>query len=114
MTDTTVTPELLLFLAGKMGLEWRHICTDAGSEGRVAYGVGGYCIFNPHTDPAQFGRLVIWAWQNGVDSIGTDGPEQVEVYDGIDWHSQPHDGTEDGIMAAAVVAIARALGWEGE
>jgi len=114
MTDTTVTPELLLFLAGRMGLDRPYICTEAGTEGTVAYGVGGYCIFNPARDPAQFGRMMVWAALNGLEPMLAKRHAFAGLVGTSSDYTQAHDSTEAGIMAATVVAIARALGWEGE
>lgn len=112
-----VTPEMLLFLAGRMGLPNpvlhaypNHVtCADdqvAINEPRP----NGYS-FNPATDDAQFGRLVVWAAQNGM------GPTIEDTYcaafdNEVVHYKVAHDSTTDSIRAAAVVAVCRALGWE--
>ena len=106
MTDTTVTPELLLFLAGKMGVavEMRgpFVC--------LAHGGRGYA---PHTDPAQFGRMVVWAAMNGLEPMLAKRHTFAGLVGTSSDYTQAHDSTEAGIMAATVVAIARAAGYEG-
>lgn len=107
-----VTPEMLLFLAGRVGLERPYICTEAGIEGKVAYGIGGYCIFNPATDDAQFGRLVVWVTMQGRGVTMTN--ESCCCYLTDDWTTEQwadHDNTPDSIRAAAVVAICKSLGY---
>lgn len=118
MTDTTVTPEMLLFLAGKMGLPNpvlhaypNHVtCADdqvAINEPRP----NGYS-FNPATDDAQFGRLVVWAAMQGMEPDFSHGIVRVWPI-GKDYPcAEENDSTPDSIRAAAVVAICRALGWE--
>jgi len=107
-----VTPEMLLWLAERMGLERPYICTEAESKGKVAHGVGGYCIFNPATDDAQFGRLVVWAAMNMVSPMLDEDSVFTTRLDNHDTVEVPHNSTPDSIRAAAVVAICRALGWE--
>ena len=98
-----VTPEMLLFLAGKMGLEKPYIFTGAFAAGLVSYGFGGYLTFKPHTDDAQFGRLVVWASQ---------GPTMPFIRMVGAMRAMPEPSTPDSIRAAAVVAICRALGFD--
>lgn len=100
-----VTPEMLLFLAGKVGVA--DATAYDGWDGKDIIVLPGGHEFNPATDDAQFGRLVVWACQNGVWLNFSDlcvcciAPESV-----------PHNSTPDGIRAAAVVAICRALGFQ--
>ena len=106
-----VTPEMLLFLAGKMGMPNPHIHELlAGGSGVMCEDDSGKFYFIPHISDAQFGPLVVWAptqrlsitiWEDAVLVMPKDGDEQ--------W--QEHNNTPDSIRAAAVVAICRALGY---
>lgn len=91
-----VTPEMLLWLAGKVDVP--------------------ACSYAPHLDSAQFGRLVVWMLEHGYSisplltahiSIAWKGPGRRLIS-----CRSAHDSTPDSIRAAAVVAIAKALGWE--
>lgn len=107
-----VTPEMLLWLAERMGL-------TASSErnGPLVFVRSDvdetWSIFNPATDYAQFGRLVVWALGKGIYLSGDYGCVTANL-----WEQRKrdirHNSTPDSIRAAAVVAICRALGWEGK
>lgn len=101
-----VTPEMLLWLAGKMGMPEARIIRG-GRESAIVW-TAGYSEFNPATDDAQFGRLVVWAAMQGLWLDFGSGSVKVGAYQHIN-----HDSTPDSIRAAAVVAVCRALGWEG-
>lgn len=109
MTDTTVTPEMLLFLAGKMGLQLNRygdclfVAEPDGCDGD---------LFNPASDPAQFGRMVVWAALNGLEPMLAKRHAFAGLVGTSSDYTQAHDSTEAGIMAATVVAIARATGYE--
>lgn len=106
-----VTPEMLLFLAGKMGLP-NPCIINGGRESPIAWTAGGE--FNPATDDAQFGRLVVWAWQQGLEVQSC--RDRIDAHGKRDdvpwWFNCYHDSTPDSIRAAAVVAICRALGFD--
>ena len=116
MTDTAVAPDLLLFLAGKMGLEpWTVMMAPRPGVVHVHYsGDGETQVFAPHADPAQFGRLVAWAALQGLEPMLAKRHTFAGLIGTSSDYTQAHDSTEAGIMAAATIAIARALGWEGE
>lgn len=102
-----VTPEMLLFLAGKMGLDRPY-----SHSGSVMYFDGWRHAFNPHKSAAQFGRLVVWAAQKELtmefdNTVVTAWSEIHQRRIQIDC-----DSTPDSIRAAAVVAVCRALNYE--
>lgn len=105
-----VTPEMLLFLARRVGL-WVPGIVD----GRVEYAIPnppGIAVYEPHTDDAQFGRLVVWAAQQGLEPDFSHGIVRVWPI-GKDYPcAEENDSTPDSIRASAVVAVCRALGWE--
>lgn len=105
-----VTPEMLLFLARKVE---KYPASILDSVVWLAYPLDTWMQYRPHTDDAQFGRLVVWAAMHGM------GPTIEDTYcsafdDQVEQYKVAHDATPDSIRAAAVVAICRALGWEGE
>ena len=102
-----VTPEMLLFLAERMGLP-NPCIINGGRESPIAWTAGSE--FNPATDDAQFGRLVVWALQEDI-KLERVGCEIVALH--YSEYRVDHDSTPDSIRAAAVVAVCRALGWEG-
>ena len=108
-----VTPEMLLWLAERMGLQATHL---ASCGAWYLTDNDHWLPFNPATDDAQFGRLVVWALQQSltVDNFG----DFVRIWqyagDATQFWDVPCDFTPDSIRAAAVVAICRALGYEGE
>lgn len=104
-----VTPEMLLWLAKKVhghAYECDHkiLCRPPHDEYLLDY--------RPHKDDAQFGRLVVWAAMQGLAPLlnASSVTAGAMEYD----NTVQHDDTPDSIRAAAVVAICRALGWEGE
>lgn len=106
-----VTPEMLLWLAQKQLLLGLSV-----SNGKCHYlndTTGDFDCYEPHRDEALFGRLIVWAWQHGLevqccqDRIDAHGKRDDVPW----WFNAYHDSTDDSIMAAAVVAICRALGW---
>lgn len=103
-----VTPEMLLFLLERMGKKGHIAMSRVWIQPDMAHS------FNPATDDAQFGRLVVWAAMNRVMLEVWPDSVQAAVSCKMGSHTLPHDSTPDSIRAAAVVAIARALGWEGQ
>ena len=114
MTDTTVTPELLVVLARRMGLEpWTVKMAPRPGVVHVHYsGDGETQVFAPHTDPAQFGRMVVWAAQKGLEPMLAKRHAFAGLVGTSSDYTQPHNSTEAGIMAAATIAIALATGYE--
>lgn len=107
-----VTPEMLLWLAGKMGLEAELVVRTVDYVESECKGYKNYASFNPATDDAQFGRLVVWAAMQGLAPLLNDSSVTAGAieYD----NTVQHDSTHDSIRAAAVVAICRALGFNTE
>ena len=108
-----MNPELLLFLAERMGLPASigHQCVLLNGDVPLE--------FTPHTDRAQFADVVIWAASNidGADVyICRNHVESFAYAERGKAHKPPvmvdHNSTPSGIMAATVEAIARAAGWE--
>ena len=104
---TMVTPEMLLFLAGKMGLDRPH-----AHSGSVMYFDGWRHAFNPHQSDAQFSRLVVWAAMQGLEPMLAKRHAFAGLVGTSSDYTEGHDGTPDSIRAAAVVAICRALGFD--
>ena len=101
-----MNPEMLLFLAERMGLPRAELC-EAYEYPRVIYSRGWETLhFRPHTDRAQFADVVIWAAMEGM------GPHINDKFAEAGYFAKYHDSTPSGIMAATVEAIARAAGWE--
>ena len=107
MTDTTVTPEMMLFLAGKMGVAGHIALNRVWIKPDMAHS------FSPHVSDADFGRMVVWAALNGLEPMLAKRHAFAGLVGTSSDYTQAHDSTEAGIMASTVVAIARALGWEG-
>ena len=120
-----VTPEMLLFLAERMGMPEPYLQPQADMRKRCVYletwqSMRGYendfCEFNPATDDAQFGLLVVWAAMQrlyvGVHDDGVVCGQGANRAGRIGM--EKHDSTPDSIRAAAVVAIVRALGYREE
>lgn len=110
-----VTPEMLLFLAERMGLQAEVDYDHSQCPVYASNTDESHSRFNPATDDAQFGRLMVWAAMNGHGVTMTN--ESCCCYLTDDWTTEQwadHDSTPDSIRAAAVVAICRALGYEGE
>lgn len=104
-----VTPEMPLFLAGRMGLI--NPQTMRGSVYIVRDDFPPIC-YEPHNDNAQFGGLVVWAAMQGLEPDFSHGIVRVWPI-GKDYPcAEENDSTPDSIRAAAVVAVCRALGWE--
>lgn len=102
MTDTTVTPEMLLFLDERVNGPHTHELMDPEP-------------YNPHQDDYQFGRLVVWAAMQGMVILKPNMCEMAIQTSHCQWKvgtTYNDDSTPDSIRAAVVVAIARALGWE--
>ena len=99
-----VTPEMLLFLAGKMGVAGHIALNRVWIKPDMAHS------FSPHVSDADFGLLVVWAWQEGI-VVDNQGCSILTEYDGGPTFIVDHDSTPDSIRAAAVVAVCRALGW---
>lgn len=107
-----VTPEMLLFLAGKMGLESELVAGTVDYVESECKGYKNYASFNPATDDAQFGRMVVWAAMQGLEPDFSHGVVRVWPI-GKDYPcAEENDSTPGSIRAAAVVAVCRALGWE--
>ena len=108
-----MNPELLLFLARRMGL-W----VPGIQDGNVVYAApqpdNPVPVFQPHTDRAQFADVVIWAAMNGIEITMRDDKSEVWYWDGASEQRAAvwGESTPSGIMAATVEAIARAAGWE--
>lgn len=106
-----VTPEMLLFLARKMGLWFPRIVNGEVIHAHDNPEPSGAMPFNPATDDAQFGRLVVWAAMQGLEPDFSHGIVRVWPI-GKDYPcAEENDSTPDSIRAAVVVAICRALGW---
>ena len=106
-----VTPEMLLWLAGKMMLA--NPQTMMGKVYIVRYDIPPIC-YEPHIDDAQFGRLVVWAAMQGLEPMLAKRHAFAGLVGTSSDYTQSHDSTPDSIRSAAVVAICRALGYEGE
>ena len=107
-----VTPEMLLFLARRVGL-WVPGIVDE----RVEYAIPtlpGIAVYEPHNDDAQFGQLVVWAAMQGLEPMLAKRHAFAGLVGTSSDYTQSHDSTPDSIRSAAVVAICRALGYEGE
>lgn len=101
-----VTPEMLLFLAGKMGLDGHIALNRVWIKPDMAHS------FSPHVSDADFGRLVVWAAMQGLEPDFSH--DIVRVWPiGKDYPcAEENDSTPDSIRAAAVVAVCRALGYQ--
>ena len=104
-----VTPEMLLFLAGKMGLP-----NPVAEQGECCYVEAPrvWRKFNPATDDAQFGRLVVWAAMQRLEPMLAKRHAFAGLVGTSSDYTEGHDGTPDSIRAAAVVAIVMALGFD--
>lgn len=111
-----VTPEMLLFLAGKMGLPNPIISQCPNTEHRcyLRHGDGLTNVFWPHKDRIQWADVVVWAAMQGLEPDFSHGIVRAWPA-GKDYPcGEENENTPDSIRAAAVVAIVRALGYEVE
>lgn len=108
-----VTPEMLIFLAGKMGLPNPIISQYPDTEPRcyLRWSDGVTNVFWPQKDRIQFADVVLWVAMNELAPCMTSKHASALYEDGEE-AVMLHDNTPAGIMEATVVAVARALGWE--